>query len=125
MSTSIKQEFKILKIYVYKEIDGVRNIVTNFDWAIKFTDGVMESVAGGNTWVPEYDPEAPFTPIEDLTESDYRGWILEQMGETQYASLVNFHVSEVQRKTKMLEFDVYFDQTQTSFIPEYNNVIEI
>lgn len=64
---------------------GLQDVVKSVSWLCTDTDGTNETRVGGNTEVPE--PQAPFTPYDQLTEAQVIGWVQEVLGPQKVAEI--------------------------------------
>jgi hypothetical protein len=66
----------------YPEYEGEPLVVFTVHWTLKGTDGTYNGNVYGSQGIT-IDPEAPFTPYADLTESQVIGWVQDALGEDQ------------------------------------------
>ena len=75
----------VVQMDAYPEADGDTDVVFNVHWTLTGTDGTYSGNVYGSQAVT-VDPDAPFTPYADLTETQVIGWVKSVMGEEQVAS---------------------------------------
>ena len=68
--------FKVTNIYCYPTYNSQENLAFTVLWDYTGSDGTYISNVSGSTNIP-YDPEAEYTPYENLTEPDVISWILQ------------------------------------------------
>jgi len=69
----------------YPEADNETDVVFNVHWTLTGTEAGFSGNVYGSQAVT-VDPDAPFTPYADLTETQVIGWVKSAMGEEQVAS---------------------------------------
>ena len=77
----------ISQLDAYPQQDGHTDVVFTVHWRRQATDGTYSADIYGSQSVT-LDPEAPFTPYEDLTEAQVIGWLEDAMGEEVLAAQV-------------------------------------
>jgi len=75
----------VVQMDCYPEEDGEMDVVFNVHWTLTGTDGTYTGYVYGTQSV-SIDPDAPFTPYADLTETQVIGWVQSAMGAEQVAS---------------------------------------
>lgn len=75
----------VVQMDAYPEEDGETDVVFNVHWTLTGEEaGFTGSVYGSQS--VSIDPDVPFTPYEDLTETQVIGWVQSAMGAEQVAS---------------------------------------
>ncbi len=75
----------VVQMDAYPEADGETDVVFNVHWTLTGEEaGFSGSVYGTQTVT--VDPDAPFTPYADLTETQVIGWVQAAMGAEQVAA---------------------------------------
>lgn len=90
---AITNTWAVAQMDAYPEADNETDVVFNVHWTLTGTETAMvsgvETVCVGSVYgtqaVP-VDPEAPFTPYAELTETQVIGWVQSAMGEEQVAN---------------------------------------
>lgn len=82
---TITNTWAVVQMDAYPEQDGETDVVFNVHWTLTGTDGTYTGYVYGTQSV-SIDPDAPFTPYADLTETQVIGWVKSAMGEEQVAS---------------------------------------
>jgi hypothetical protein len=90
---AITNTWAVVQMDAYPEEDGETDVVFTVHWTLTgsesaVVDGVDKVYVGsvyGSQAVP-VDPDAPFTPYADLTETQVIGWVQAAMGAEQVAS---------------------------------------
>jgi hypothetical protein len=77
----------ISQLDCYPQQDDHTDVVFTVHWRRQATDGTYSADIYGSQSVT-LDPEAPFTPYEDLTEAQVIGWLEDAMGEEVLAAQV-------------------------------------
>ena len=72
----------------YPQAEGYTDVVITVNWACNGTDGTYAAATVGSTGV-KLDPNAPYTPYEDLTEAQVISWVWETMGPEQVEAVQN------------------------------------
>lgn len=72
----------------YPQAEGYTDVVVTVNWSCNGTDGTYDGALSGATNV-KLDPNAPYTPYADLTESQVIGWVQTTMGENQIIATQN------------------------------------
>lgn len=82
---AVTNTWAVVQMDCYPEEDGETDVVFNVHWALTGEEaGFTGSVYG--TQAVSLDPDAPFTPYADLTETQVIGWVQSAMGAEQVAS---------------------------------------
>ena len=81
----ITNTWAVVQMDAYPEEDGEQDVVFNVHWTLTGTDGTYTGSVYGSQGV-SIDPDAPFTPYDQLTEAQVIGWVQAAMGEEQVAS---------------------------------------
>ena len=79
---TITNTWSVVQMDAYPELDGETDVVFTVHWTLKGTDGTYNGNVYGSQGIT-IDPEAPFTPYADLTESQVIGWVQDALGEDQ------------------------------------------
>jgi hypothetical protein len=82
---AITNTWAVAQMDAYPEEDGETDVVFNVHWTLLGTNGTYSGSVYGSQAVA-VDPDAPFTPYADLTETQVLGWVQSAMGEEQVAS---------------------------------------
>lgn len=82
---AIAYTWTVTQMDAYPEEDGETDVVFNVHWILNGVDGVYQAYVYGSQGVA-IDPDAPFTPYEDLTETQVIGWVQDAMGAEQVAA---------------------------------------
>ena len=77
--------WKIAQLQTYPEVEGETNFVCSASWNVSGADGEFTGSLGGSTAF-KLDPEAPFTPYDQLTETQVLSWVFASIGEEGKAS---------------------------------------
>ena len=77
--------WNVVKMDAYPQEAGETDVVFNVHWTLTGTDGTYTGYVYGTQGVT-IDPDAPFTPYDDLTEAQVIGWVQEAMGAEQVAA---------------------------------------
>ena len=77
--------WKINQLQTYPEVEGETNFVCSASWNVSDADGEFTGSLNGSTAF-KLDPEAPFTPYNQLTESQVLAWVFASIGEEGKAS---------------------------------------
>jgi hypothetical protein len=75
----------VVQMDCYPEEDGEQDVVFNVHWTLTGEEAGFSGSAYGSQAV-SIDPDAPFTPYADLTETQVIGWVQSAMGAEQVAS---------------------------------------
>lgn len=81
----ITNTWAVVQMDAYPQEDGETDVVFNVHWTLTATDGTYIGSAYGSQSVT-IDPDVPFTPYADLTETQVIGWVQSAMGAEQVAS---------------------------------------
>jgi len=77
--------WRINQLSTYPEVEGETNFVCSASWNVSDEDdGFTGSLNGSIAF--KLDPEAPFTPFDDLTETQVLSWVFDAIGEEGKAS---------------------------------------
>jgi 3',5'-cyclic AMP phosphodiesterase CpdA len=82
---TITNTWAVQQMDCYPEEDGETDVVFTVHWTLTGTDGTYTGYVYGTQSV-SIDPDVPFTPYADLTETQVIGWVKSAMGEEQVAS---------------------------------------
>lgn len=82
---SITNTWVINALDCYPEEGGNTDVVFTVHWSLNATDGTYNGSVYGTVGVT-LDPDAPFTPYADLTESQVVGWVQDALGDEQVAA---------------------------------------
>ena len=75
----------IAQLQTYPQVEGETNFVCSASWSVSDTqDGFSASLSGSTAF--KLDPEAPFTPYDQLTETQVLEWVWASLGEEGKAS---------------------------------------
>lgn len=78
--------WSVVQMDAYPEVDGEQDVVFNVHWTLAGARaGFYGSVYGSQT--VSLDPDTPFVPYADLTESQVIGWVQDAMGAERVAEL--------------------------------------
>jgi len=77
--------WKINQLQTYPEVEGETNFVCSASWNVSETVGDYTGSLSGSTAF-KLDPEAPFVPYDQLTESQVLAWVFASIGEEGKAS---------------------------------------
>jgi hypothetical protein len=83
---TITNTWAVFQMEAYPQQDGETDVVFNVHWTLIGTDGTYSGNVYGSQSVT-VDPEAPFTPYDDLTEEQVIGWVKDALSEDKVASL--------------------------------------
>ena len=81
----ITNTWAVVQMDAYPEEDGEQDVVFNVHWTLTGTDGTYTGSVYGSQGV-SIDPDAPFTPYDQLTEAQVIGWVQAAMGPEQVAA---------------------------------------
>ena len=70
----------------YPQSAGQTDVVFNVAWRVNATDGTYDATAYGTQGVT-YTAGSPFTPYDQLTQSQVVGWVQAAMGAEQVSSI--------------------------------------
>lgn len=76
----------IERLDCYPERDGQTDVVFTVHWRLNAQDGEY-GASGYGTIGLTYDPAAPFTPYDSLTEAQVVGWVRAALGAEQIAQM--------------------------------------
>lgn len=77
--------WSITQLQTYPELEGETNFVCSAAWNVSETVGDYTGSLNGSIAF-KLDPEASFTPFDELTESQVLAWVFASMGEDSKAS---------------------------------------
>lgn len=77
----------ISQLEAYPEHEGHQEVVMTVHWRRQATDGTHFADIYGSQSVT-LDPEAPFTPYDQLTEAQVIGWLEAALGDEQLAAQI-------------------------------------
>lgn len=77
--------WKISSLQTYPEAEGQTNFVCSAAWNVSETVGDYTGSLSGSIAF-KLDPEAPFTPFNELTETQVLDWVFASLGEDAIAS---------------------------------------
>jgi len=75
----ITNTWAVVQMDAYPERDGKTDVVFTVHWTLTGTDGAHTGSAYGSVSVT-VDPDAPFTPYDDLTQDQVVGWVKSALG---------------------------------------------
>lgn len=78
-------KWSITQLTTYPEAEGQTNFVCSASWNVTHTEGDFTGSLNGGTAF-KLDPDAPFTPFDQLTESQVLEWVFASLGEEGKAS---------------------------------------
>lgn len=76
----------ISQLECYPEHEGKTDVVFTIHWRRQATDGTHMADVYGTQGVT-LDPNAPFTPYDQLTQAQVEGWLVDAMGADKVAEL--------------------------------------
>ena len=76
--------WNVTQMSAYPEKDGFTDVVFTVYWTLTATEENYNSSVSGSVGV-ELDPQSPYTPYADLTESQVIGWVQSALGAEQVA----------------------------------------
>ena len=82
---AITNTWSVVQMDCYPELDGETDVVFTVHWTLNGTDGTYAGSVYGSVGVT-LDPDAPFVPYADLTQTQVIGWVQDALGEEQVAS---------------------------------------
>jgi hypothetical protein len=82
---TITNTWAVVQMDCYPEADSETDVVFNVHWTLTGAEAGFSGNVYGSQAVT-VDPDAPFTPYADLTETQVIGWVKSAMGEEQVAS---------------------------------------
>ena len=119
----ISYSIKPTKIFTIPMHNGVPDVIAQFDWAITFTDGLTQSIAGGTTRVPLAPEGEPTISATALQPEDYIAMVQQEIGD-EWNTLFAFHEKLITDKSRLLQYNVFYD-TKSISNPTTNEIIEI
>lgn len=72
--------WKITQLQTYPEAQGQTNFVCSAAWNVSGADGEFTGSLNGSTAF-RLDPDAPFTPFDQLTQEQVLEWVWASLGE--------------------------------------------
>ena len=72
--------WKITQLQTYPEAQGQTNFVCSATWNVSGADGEFTGSLNGSTAF-RLDPDAPFTPFDQLTQEQVLEWVWASLGE--------------------------------------------
>ena len=72
--------WKINTLQTYPEVEGETNFVCSASWNVSDEDAGFTGSLNGSTAF-KLDPEAPFVPYDQLTETQVLSWVFAAIGE--------------------------------------------
>ena len=75
----------VVQMDAYPEYEGQDNIVFTVHWNLTATDGPYIGYAYGTVGL-QLDPQAEYTPYDELTKEQVIGWVHNVLGEEQVAA---------------------------------------
>jgi len=115
---------RLIKVYKYGQYQEYEDVVTQFEWSIIFTDGVSESSSAGITRLPTPPEGITLKPIDELTDDDYFGWIMQDIGPEGWARIQQINQDQCAKLTKELEYQIHYD-VSIEAVQLYNKILEI
>lgn len=76
--------WNVVQMDAYPEKDGKQDVVFTVHWNLTGVDGDYNGYVYGSVGVT-LDPEAPYTPYENLTQDQVIGWVKSALGDEQVA----------------------------------------
>lgn len=73
-------EWRILSMKCFSNLDGLTDVVYEINWLCYATDGTFDGATQGFV-VVQYNPDAPYTPFNELTQDQVLVWVKNTMGE--------------------------------------------
>ncbi len=80
-----KYSWRIVRLDLLAEHDGKKNVVQAIHWRRQANNGSNQAELYGSQTV-DFDPSAPFTPYEKLTQAQVVAWLERNMGEEKLAA---------------------------------------
>lgn len=77
--------WNVVQMDAYPEKDGLTDVVFTVHWNLTAVDGDYTGYVYGSVGVT-LNPEAPYTPYDNLTQDQVIGWVKGALGEEQVAS---------------------------------------
>ena len=74
------KQWLIEQLVSYPVLGEKTNVVFSIAWRLNGTDGVNTATVYGSLNVT-FDPEAPYTPYDQLTNDQIIGWVKSELGE--------------------------------------------
>ena len=76
---ALVQNWNIVQLDCYPEVDGETDVVFTAHWDLTATEGEYSGRVYGSVGLT-LDAEAPFTPYNQLTKDQVIGWVKDAMG---------------------------------------------
>lgn len=73
-------EWRVLSMNCFANQDGLTDVVYEINWLCYATDGTYDGATQGFV-VVEYNPDAPYTPFNELTQDQVLVWVKNALGE--------------------------------------------
>lgn len=81
----ITNTWGVVQMDAYPELDGKTDVVFTVHWNLTGSDGTHTGYVYGSVGVT-LDPDAPYTPYDQLTQEQVVGWVQDALGEEQVAA---------------------------------------
>ena len=81
----ITNTWGVVQMDAYPELDGKTDVVFTVHWNLTGSDGTYTGYVYGSVGVT-LDPDAPYTPYDQLTQEQVVGWVQAALGEEQVAA---------------------------------------
>jgi len=82
---TITTTWGVAQMDAYPEYEGHADIVFTVHWNLTATDGTYVGYTYGTVGL-QLDPEAEYTPYDELTKEQVIGWVHDVLGEEQVAA---------------------------------------
>lgn len=106
--SEITYTFKKLLVQTDPSIEEYNNVIKKIVWTLTFTDGVSESVGGGETILDTSDL-SNFIEASEVTDKMIEDWVINKEGGSAFIeTLLNIHRPIIERKTQEAGFDTYY-----------------
>ncbi len=86
---SITNTWGVVQMDAYPELDGKTDVVFTVHWNLFGAETAGETTYTGYTYGSvgvTLDPDAPYTPYDQLTQEQVVGWVKDALGEEQVAA---------------------------------------
>lgn len=83
---AITYDWIVEQMEAYPEKDGFENVVFTCHWRANAADGNYTATSYGSVGVT-LDPDADFTPYENLTQEQVVSWVKDALGSEQVADI--------------------------------------
>lgn len=90
-------QWKVKQMDCYPEKDGEPDVVFTVHWILSHTEGGYTGKVYG-TVVLQLDPYSPFTPYDQLTETQVIGWVKSALGPKVVAEYEDAVMSQIQEQ---------------------------